>query len=221
MNFLDVVKGIQEGNVYRHKDFSQVEYLVLNSYDEIKLFDGWHNIQSAELVADQVLSHDWEKCEKHTWYIRHIEEEVNLVSDEVYYSYTLLREDKEFDTSWEHITLSLEELLHYQQYVTLQISAYHSFEPTEKTKIQQFLTGMHQEHPTEYISSKTTPAYSCDVIFEQKEEGYHVVKSTYGYPFYGGLVEDYKEYMHLPIRICVRQANNQEKYRYNFDVEQI
>lgn len=219
VNFLQVAQGLKEGLVFRHPRFSEEEYLVLDYYGDIQVFDG-RKVAPLELTPELVLSNQWENCNKQVLYILGTKLDFHLVSDEVFIDYLVSTEDKDHHDSWEDFILTEEEMLDKKRYVDIQIGSHAHLTEDEKRRVLQHFTGISKAPSETVLSNKTTPAFYCHVIVEEQHDGYHVVKSTLGYPSYGSVLQDVKVLLTMPLRVCVRTSHDKGKYVYNFDIEQ-
>lgn len=68
MNFLDVIKGLEQGKAYRHKDWHEQKYICMNSRGSIEECDGF-TIRQISLKTKHILSTDWEECPKAIRYL--------------------------------------------------------------------------------------------------------------------------------------------------------
>lgn len=120
MNILEVARGLEAGRVYRQKNWAPGFYLCIDSYKNMKMFDG-RNVKDFEVTTTDMLSEEWEECTKETWYIVEIDREIGLYNDNVYVKYILSEEKEDYDP-WCCLKISFEEIETYKKYLHIELA---------------------------------------------------------------------------------------------------
>lgn len=117
MDFISVMNGLQQGNVYRNSDWCPDEYLILTPQGAIKRYD-YGEIKDFALYLEDALSETWELAEKDVWYITRENMHFHMIRDDVHVDYDLAKEE---DDSWNRLTLTMEEMKEWKNYIQIRV----------------------------------------------------------------------------------------------------
>lgn len=122
MNFIEAVEGLKKKKAFKRKHWSKTQYLILDRYDNIRLFD-YYDLEKYEISVEDVISNDWEECDKNIWFIVNKHHDYGLVNDKVYTYYGLAKEGTEEWDTYNIKQIYEKDLKDWTYYIDIQVNS--------------------------------------------------------------------------------------------------